>query len=98
MPETHVCDSCDENNFASIKCEECDDHLCEECVKAHKRMKITRNHTLSAIEGSHNTSANRSITASIGNFISNSCTLMSLKTCMLIYSFLGTFVTLHGLI
>ena len=50
LPKKQICDCCDENNFASAKCEECDDFLCNECVKAHKRVKITKNHTLSDYE------------------------------------------------
>ena len=71
LPETHMCDSCDDGNFASSKCEECEDYLCDDCVKAHKRLKLTRNHKLSAIEGALNTSGSRSVTASIG--ISMTC-------------------------
>ena len=66
LPQTHMCDSCDENNFASAKCEECEDHLCDDCVKAHKRLKITKDHKISTIEDHRNTSADRSVTASIG--------------------------------
>ena len=72
---------------ASAKCEECEDHLCQECVKAHKRMKITKNHTLIPIEGALNTSANRSVTASIGMYSNFEEVLLILRRALHIHTF-----------
>ena len=72
---------------ASAKCEECEDHLCQECVKAHKRMKITKNHTLIPIEGALNTSANRSVTASIGMHSNFEEILLVLRRALHIHTF-----------
>jgi hypothetical protein len=30
-------------------CEECEEYLCEDCVKAHKRVKVTKDHVITEI-------------------------------------------------
>ena len=55
--------SCDEGAIASHSCSDCEDNLCEDCVKAHKRMKITKDHKLTPIA---NNSSARSISAAAG--------------------------------
>jgi len=67
MPQTHMCDSCDDQNLASMFCHDCESNICDDCVKAHKKLKITKDHKLEVIEGSANDSASRSVSASIGN-------------------------------
>lgn len=44
----HYC-TCDDNNPAHSWCAECEEHLCDDCVKAHQRVKVTRDHSISAI-------------------------------------------------
>ncbi|XP_052214136.1 transcription intermediary factor 1-alpha-like isoform X7 [Dreissena polymorpha] len=41
-----VCTSCDENETASSFCMECDEWLCDPCVVAHKRVKLTKDHVV----------------------------------------------------
>ena len=41
-----ICTGCSKDSLASYKCEECSDYICEECFKAHKIVKFTRNHNL----------------------------------------------------
>ena len=60
---TNFLQSCDEGAIASHSCSDCEDNLCEDCVKAHKRMKITKDHKLTPIA---NNSSARSISAAAG--------------------------------
>ncbi len=41
--------NCDEKNPTTSWCGDCEEHLCDECVKAHKRVKITRDHAITPI-------------------------------------------------
>ncbi|XP_076804243.1 transcription intermediary factor 1-alpha-like isoform X1 [Clavelina lepadiformis] len=45
------CTSCEEKSLAVRFCQECDDYLCEDCLTAHKRVKLTKDHTLQLITG-----------------------------------------------
>ena len=42
-----ICTSCDDNQKASSFCMECQEWLCDPCVIAHKRVRITKDHTFS---------------------------------------------------
>ena len=48
--------SCDEQNIAKKMCDECEEYLCEDCVKAHKRVKYTKDHSIKDIEVGHSNS------------------------------------------
>ena len=42
-----ICGSCDEEEVAGVKyCQDCKEWLCEPCIAAHKRVKLTREHVL----------------------------------------------------
>ncbi|XP_060100437.1 transcription intermediary factor 1-alpha-like [Heteronotia binoei] len=41
-----VCTSCEDNAEASGFCVECVDWLCKTCIRAHQRVKFTKNHTV----------------------------------------------------
>jgi len=41
-----ICTSCDENEAASSFCVECAEWLCDPCVIAHKRVKLTKDHSV----------------------------------------------------
>lgn len=47
LPEenTYPC-SCEEGNEGIAFCQECQDWLCESCVNAHHRVRITKDHTV----------------------------------------------------
>ena len=45
---TNVCQSCEDDRAAYRYCHECEDWLCETCTAAHQRVKVTKNHTLTA--------------------------------------------------
>ncbi|XP_035405737.1 E3 ubiquitin-protein ligase TRIM71 [Cygnus olor] len=38
------CSSCDEGNAASSRCLDCQEHLCDNCVRAHQRVRLTKDH------------------------------------------------------
>lgn len=40
------CSSCNDQTIATSKCTYCDDMLCDACVSAHKRVKLTRDHPI----------------------------------------------------
>ena len=43
-----ICTGCEENVPATSFCNECAEYLCDQCVQAHKRVKITKDHTIRA--------------------------------------------------
>ncbi|XP_033751820.1 E3 ubiquitin-protein ligase TRIM33-like isoform X2 [Pecten maximus] len=45
--EVHKCTACDENEEASSFCLDCREWLCDQCVFAHKRVRITKDHSIS---------------------------------------------------
>jgi len=40
------CGACDENHVANAHCRDCKEDLCESCVTAHQRVKLTREHVI----------------------------------------------------
>ncbi|XP_055749333.1 E3 ubiquitin-protein ligase TRIM71-like [Salvelinus fontinalis] len=38
------CSSCDEGNPASFHCLDCQEYLCDNCVRAHQRVRLTKDH------------------------------------------------------
>ncbi|EDO47715.1 predicted protein [Nematostella vectensis] len=43
------CTNCEDRNTASSRCIECMEFLCEQCVAAHKRTKLTKEHEILAL-------------------------------------------------
>ena len=43
------CEACDGGQLAQNFCQECQENLCMTCVNAHKRVKLTKNHSLKTI-------------------------------------------------
>ncbi|XP_064400785.1 E3 ubiquitin-protein ligase TRIM33-like isoform X2 [Halichondria panicea] len=41
---TPVCEQCDDSNKPVAYCHTCSDYLCDECLKAHRRVKAVRDH------------------------------------------------------
>ena len=46
----NILQSCDERNIANKKCDDCDEFLCDDCVKAHKRVKVTKDHVIKDVK------------------------------------------------
>ncbi|XP_002741201.1 E3 ubiquitin-protein ligase TRIM71-like [Saccoglossus kowalevskii] len=41
-----LCSSCDDIRIATSLCRECNEHLCDRCVSAHQRVRLTKEHTI----------------------------------------------------
>ena len=61
-----ICTACDEGVSATSFCQECGEWLCDQCVQAHKRVRITKDHTIQAKE---NVSQEEALAASAENSI-----------------------------
>lgn len=48
--DRHVCTGCDENEEATSFCVECKEWLCDQCVIAHRRVRITKDHMIQSKE------------------------------------------------
>ncbi|XP_068224663.1 E3 ubiquitin-protein ligase TRIM71-like isoform X1 [Palaemon carinicauda] len=40
----YLCASCDEGQHASSRCQDCNEALCDSCVRAHQRVRLTKDH------------------------------------------------------
>ena len=45
----HNCTGCEENVAASYFCMDCNEWLCEPCAQAHRRVKVTKDHSVESI-------------------------------------------------
>jgi len=45
-PKHQKCGACDENHVVHSHCRDCKEDLCESCVIAHQRVKLTREHAI----------------------------------------------------
>ena len=50
-----MCSSCDEGSKASSQCRDCNEYLCDNCVRAHQRVRLTKDHYIERLseDGSH---------------------------------------------
>jgi len=53
----HQCTSCDDRSTASSYCMNCNEWLCDVCVSAHQRVKVTKDHIIQT-KSSYNSSVN----------------------------------------
>ncbi|XP_054722067.1 E3 ubiquitin-protein ligase TRIM71-like [Uloborus diversus] len=44
-----LCTSCDEGNKTVAKCKDCNEVLCENCVRAHQRVRLTKDHLIDTL-------------------------------------------------
>lgn len=44
------CSSCSDDALASSYCADCSEFICDNCVQAHQRLKITKDHTIKTKE------------------------------------------------
>lgn len=44
------CSSCSDDAPATSWCVECAEYICDSCVQAHQRLKITKDHTIKSKE------------------------------------------------
>ena len=48
--ELHVCTSCDDHSSSTSYCLNCTEWLCEACVQAHQRVRVTKDHEIKSRE------------------------------------------------
>ncbi|XP_068090570.1 E3 ubiquitin-protein ligase TRIM71 isoform X2 [Hyperolius riggenbachi] len=48
------CSSCDEGNGASSHCLDCQENLCDNCLRAHQRVRLTKDHFIERFTGPGN--------------------------------------------
>ncbi|KAL9890329.1 tripartite motif-containing protein bonus isoform 4-T4 [Glossina fuscipes fuscipes] len=48
------CSSCSDNAIATSWCVDCSEYICDSCVQAHQRLKITKDHTIKPKEEANN--------------------------------------------
>lgn len=48
--DTKICTGCEENVAATFYCVECTEWLCDQCEQAHRRVKVTKDHTIETKE------------------------------------------------
>ena len=55
-PKEHICTGCEENAVATSFCKDCTDWLCNQCVFAHRRVRVTKDHVIHEAKeaGMHN--------------------------------------------
>ncbi|XP_014089165.1 E3 ubiquitin-protein ligase TRIM33 isoform X2 [Bactrocera oleae] len=49
-----TCSSCSDNAIATSWCVDCSEYICDSCVQAHQRLKITKDHTIKPKEEANN--------------------------------------------
>ncbi|VEN37474.1 unnamed protein product [Callosobruchus maculatus] len=52
-----LCSNCEEGATAFSKCMDCSEQLCDGCVRAHQRVRLTKDHRISRFDGSTNNSS-----------------------------------------
>uniref|UniRef100_A0A3P9IBI7 E3 ubiquitin-protein ligase TRIM71 n=1 Tax=Oryzias latipes TaxID=8090 RepID=A0A3P9IBI7_ORYLA len=78
------CSSCDEENPATSQCLDCQEYLCDNCVRAHQRVRLTKDHFIERLGESFHPSrvnANSSqpvVSVSIAQSLQNNFALLSL--------------------
>ena len=50
LEDIRWCNSCDEGSRASSICKNCHEYLCNNCVKAHQRVRLTKDHYIECIQ------------------------------------------------
>lgn len=83
ITEPVFCNSCDEGNKSVAKCKDCNEVLCENCVRAHQRVRLTKDHTIDIINVDCIEFQMPVTPASSSNKFSNYCDLHSSKVLML---------------
>uniref|UniRef100_A0A3P8NT39 E3 ubiquitin-protein ligase TRIM71 n=1 Tax=Astatotilapia calliptera TaxID=8154 RepID=A0A3P8NT39_ASTCA len=80
------CSSCDEENLATSHCLDCQEYLCDNCVRAHQRVRLTKDHFIERLgENLHlsrvNANSNASqpgMSVSLAQSLQNNFALLSL--------------------
>ena len=49
----YICSNCDEGAVASSRCRDCNEVLCDSCVRAHQRVRLTKDHYIVRFTDDH---------------------------------------------
>ncbi|XP_066440957.1 E3 ubiquitin-protein ligase TRIM71 [Eleutherodactylus coqui] len=58
------CSSCDEGNGASSHCMDCQENLCDNCLRAHQRVRLTKDHFIERFAGAASPASSAATTSS----------------------------------
>lgn len=80
------CSSCDEQNLATSHCLDCQEYLCDNCVRAHQRVRLTKDHFIERLgENLHlsrvnanSTTSQPGMSVSLAQSLQNNFALLSL--------------------
>ncbi|ESO95464.1 hypothetical protein LOTGIDRAFT_117045, partial [Lottia gigantea] len=89
--EVHKCTGCDDSIDATSHCEDCEEWLCDQCVFAHKRVKITKDHTITSKSNNNTKDGTSNETATYCkihrrekyNFFCETCDMLTCRDCQL---------------
>ncbi|XP_044735141.1 E3 ubiquitin-protein ligase TRIM33 isoform X2 [Chrysoperla carnea] len=59
------CSSCSDEAIATSWCVNCEEYICDNCVQAHQRLKITKDHTIKPKDESSNSNSGTSVPKSM---------------------------------
>ncbi|XP_061738550.1 E3 ubiquitin-protein ligase TRIM71 [Nerophis ophidion] len=75
------CSSCDEENLATSHCLDCQEYLCDNCVRAHQRVRLTKDHFMERLgENLHlsRVNSNPGQSVALAQSLQNNFTLLTL--------------------
>uniref|UniRef100_A0A674PQL6 E3 ubiquitin-protein ligase TRIM71 n=1 Tax=Takifugu rubripes TaxID=31033 RepID=A0A674PQL6_TAKRU len=80
------CSSCDEENPATSHCLDCQEYLCDNCVRAHQRVRLTKDHFIECLGenfhlgrlNSNSNSGQPGVALSLAQSLQNNFALLSL--------------------
>ncbi|KAM4688704.1 E3 ubiquitin-protein ligase TRIM71 isoform 2-T2 [Discoglossus pictus] len=70
------CSSCDEGNGASSHCLDCQENLCENCLRAHQRVRLTKDHYIERFTGSSAASPAGTSPGSTASTMGSTCSVL----------------------
>ncbi|XP_033118581.1 E3 ubiquitin-protein ligase TRIM71-like [Anneissia japonica] len=50
----HLCKSCEDKQLATCICRQCQEQLCDRCVRAHQRVRMTKDHNICRLDNFFN--------------------------------------------
>lgn len=80
------CSSCDEENPATSHCLDCQEYLCDNCVRAHQRVRLTKDHFIECLSenlhlgrvNANSNSGQPGVSVSLAQSLQNNFALLSL--------------------
>lgn len=67
-PALYVCGSCDDGQAAASRCRDCNEILCDSCVRAHQRVRLTKDHFIVPMSADETAPGNTNGCSSRGHF------------------------------